>query len=241
MRTMQYFSRRERAHLLCKLYRLLIDGRAELIDEVITESYSLSTLARVLGNPPTLNPTSGERFPTVSSLPFALVTLIFEYLPLPRLWPFKIRRLSNRYGIGAFDTVVDDAMSLMDEMLVDLQFPAVSFPQLSTLLPSSAGWLVRIARNERFQRALRLIHRPMPDAILNRLVQEHDLQSVLLRRRREVTCSKVVAEHMMSLCYDLYGWYMWHEAPGLHGSLSPWDMEHANCYPHTGHNLPHAP
>ena len=48
------------------------------------------------------------------------MALIFEYLPLPRLWPFKIRRLSNRYGIGAFDTAVDGALSLMDEILVDL-------------------------------------------------------------------------------------------------------------------------
>ena len=214
MMMMQSTVRRERALLLCRLYTLLACDRASASHTAVMNSQSLQTLALVAG----YGSTNGDFSSLLRKpLPFALVRLIFEYMPLPRLWSFELRRLKKRISIDALDAAVGGAMQVMDEVLTDLQLPCD--PRLAPCeIPLSSGWLIRIARNTELQSSLRSGPRPIPADLLYALVREHDLQSVLLRRKGAISCVANVAEQLVSLSHDLCAWYRWHECPGLFSS-----------------------
>ena len=210
MLMMQYVVRRERARLLSKLHTLAVRGRAEVDRSAVAESLSLQVLVRLMGI--SMHTTSTrEGAPDTSSLPFPLVRLIFEYLPLPRLWTFEMERLLKRTRMEAYDAALHSAMTMMDEMMMDLQLPCAPDDT-----PLHSGWLVRLARDEVLQRVLLSGARAMPSATMEGLIREHDLQSVLLRRRCEISVVGIVADQIVSLCRELYAWYAWHECPGLY-------------------------
>jgi hypothetical protein len=81
---------------------------------------------------------------------------------------------------------------------------------------SSTGWLVKIAADQRLQDALKHGAGAMPESTLLHIIEEHDLQSVLLRHREGVTCDATVAEALVGLCKDVYSWSCWSDAPKMY-------------------------
>ena len=89
---------------------------------------------------------------------------------------------------------------------------------------SGEGWLVAVAREPELQVVLtQELERPMPSPTLARLIEEHDLQSVVLRHGNGISCGTSVAEKIVCLAKEIYSWCETSKHvpdPRMHTSLS---------------------
>jgi hypothetical protein len=207
MLLMRKESHARRTYLLKKLFVLFQKGRAHVNSSHLVGSESLGALAWVFG--------CGENERLCQHpLPYALFLKICDYIPLPQLWAGEVTRLETRCCSDAFNDVVRGSLVIINEIFRDVQ------SQLKLgrdhLVGRFNGWLVHIASNPAVQEALRQGRFPIPMSTLLGIIEEHDLESVLLRHAGGISCDAKVARKILNLCKEVLMWYQWQDSPALY-------------------------
>jgi hypothetical protein len=206
MRLMQSVSRSKRSKLLRKLFYLVQDSRATILERFVQGSGSLRALARVLGIG------SGGAI-DVRPIPYGVFEMICDYLPLPRLWCFDLERFDRRIRNELCDAAIHGALTVMDEIFFDYFKPR---PRAGQRPQHHEGWMVKVASDPALQLALSSGPLRLPDSTLSSILQEYDLQRILMRHGQCISCAPSVAENIMQILKQVHAWYLWQDSPGMY-------------------------
>jgi len=132
------------------------------------------------------------------TLPAGLTELIWEFLPLPRVWQWSLLRLKRRCKLAP-QQAVQDLSKLMDEIVCDLAiFPGSNQTNL----------LMKINQSPQIHTFL-LEKMEMPAGLLDSLCEFADVQGLLLRNSQdtEVSFKSQYARKMLGAAVELYRWF----------------------------------
>lgn len=209
MMLMRKESHGRRMTLLKKMFVLFQQDRAHVESSHLVESRSLEALAWGFGCG--MNDKLGQH-----PLPYAIFLKIAEYMPLPRLWVGEVVRLESRCCGDAYNDVVRGSLVIINEIFQDLQLKLGKVHRES-------GWLIHIASTPSTQATLRAGKYPIPAETLQGIIEEHDLESVLLRHAGGISCDVRVARKILTLCKEVLMWYQWQDAPSLYAEPRRYD------------------
>ena len=131
------------------------------------------------------------------ALPNGVFDLINDFLPLPRMWEWSLKRLKQRCKLAPRQAIVDLSI-ISDEILAD----CCIFSSLSQeMLP------IRISRNPLVYRELQLTNN-MPVSVLEIIDYIADIQAILSRTLdSDITFKPQLAKKLLSHVTTLYKWY----------------------------------